>query len=120
MLSFQKIKTKTAQGQEVGNVKKNNKWKMIDWNFEKLVFFETRKRALSRSREKGNKSSGCNNFSIVHAQKHGVKYPKTINKVSKLNGYTLKPFNSILKIKKNNENKNHSRNAIRMLPTLCK
>lgn len=72
---------------------------MIDWNFEKLVFFETRKHALSRSREKGNKSSGCNSFSIVHAQKHGVKYPKTINKVSKLNGYTLKPFNSILKIK---------------------
>lgn len=60
--------------------------------------------------EKKNKSSACNSFSIVQAQKHGVKYPKTINKVSKLNGCTLKPFNSILKIKiKNNENKNHSR-----------
>jgi len=68
---------------------------------------------------KENKSSARNSFSIVQAQKHGVKYPKTINKVSKLNGYTLKPFNSILKIKIN-ENKNHSRNAIRMLPTLCK
>lgn len=97
-----------------------------DWlEFGKASVFRNSETRIVEIPGNGNKSSASNSFSIVHAQKHGVKYPKTINKVSKLNGYTLKPFNSILKmkIKKkkwNNEYKNHSRNAIRMLPTLCK